>query len=176
MKLSKKGFTLLEVPSLMAVLVVIAIVLGMGATVLSNLRDTDTMSSTSTAFVSNATFTALNSTAVNFATAYTYDGEGKAHLVTGSCTGVKIALGTADQTANFTISGCTATLKNNNQNNTKHKANFTYTYNTYEESYNITTQGLEGQSAFSGWQGTFVIILAAAVIIGVIGQYLFFKG
>lgn len=41
--------------------------------------------------------------------------------------------------------------------------------------YNITQEGIEGIEDFSGWQGTWVVVIAAAVIIGIISAYLFFK-
>jgi Tfp pilus assembly protein FimT len=45
MKMSKKGFQLTEVPQLVIVLLVIAIVLGVGATVLTQVRSTQTTGS-----------------------------------------------------------------------------------------------------------------------------------
>ena len=86
MKMSKKGFQLTEVPQLVIVLLVIAIVLGVGATVLTQVRSTQT---------------------------------------TGGI------------------------------------------------AYNITTQGLQGQTDLSEWQTTWVVIVAAAVILGIIYRYLF---
>ena len=85
-KLSKKGFNLTEVPQLVIVLLVIAIVLGVGATVLTQIQGTQT-------------------------------------------------------------SGGRA--------------------------YNITQEGLEGQTDLSEWQTTWVVIVAAAVILGIIYRYLF---
>jgi len=175
--LSKKGFTLVEVPSLLVVLVVIAIVLGVGASILTNMQSDTAMSTTSTRFYGNSTFTAINATAVDFTpSALIVDGSGKAFLVTASCSGIKVSNNTnVDKTTDFTVSGCTALLKDNSQNNTNHKANFTYTYNIYYSGYNITQEGLDGQISLSGWQSTWVVIVAAAVVIGIVGRYLFFK-
>jgi uncharacterized protein YceK len=86
-KLSKKGFILTEVPQLVIILLVIAIVMGIGATVLTQIQGTQ---------------------------------------ATGS------------------------------------------------SAYNVTQDGLEAQADLSGWQTTWVVIVAAAVILGVIYQYLFF--
>ena len=85
--LNKKGFQITEVPSLVVVLLVIAIVLSVGATILGQVQDTQS----------------------------------------------------------------TGTLE-----------------------YNITQEGLEGQRDLSEWQGTWVVIIAAAVVIGIVGRYLFF--
>ena len=85
-KLSKKGFNLTEVPQLIIVLLVIAIVLGVGATVLTQIQGTQT---------------------------------------------------------------------------------------TNGRAYNITQEGLEGQTDLSEWQTTWVVIFAAAVILGIIYRYLF---
>lgn len=86
-KLTKKGFQITEVPSLVVVLLVIAIVLGVGATILSQIQTTQT----------------------------------------------------------------SGTLP-----------------------YNVTQDGLESQEDLSGWQSTWVVIVAAAVVIGIVGRYLFF--
>ena len=88
MKNSKKGFQITEVPSLVIVLLVISIVLGVGATILTQIRATQTTNSLA---------------------------------------------------------------------------------------YNITTDGLDSQEDMSEWQGTWVVIVAAAVVIGIVGRYLFFK-
>ena len=85
---SKKGFNITEVPTLAVVLLVIAIVLGIGATILTQVQTTQT----------------------------------------------------ADTIA-----------------------------------YNITQEGLEAQEDLSDWQGTWVVIVAAAVVLGIVGRYLFFK-
>ena len=85
---SKKGFNITEVPTLAVVLLVIAIVMGIGATILTQVQTTQT----------------------------------------------------ADSIA-----------------------------------YNITQQGLEAQEDLSDWQGTWVVIVAAAVVLGIVGRYLFFR-
>ena len=41
---------------------------------------------------------------------------------------------------------------------------------------NITKLGVASQVSFSGWQGTWVVIIAAAVVIGIVSTYLMFKG
>ena len=41
--------------------------------------------------------------------------------------------------------------------------------------YNITQQGVDAIGDFSDWQGTWVVIIAAAVVIGIVGAYLFFR-
>lgn len=41
--------------------------------------------------------------------------------------------------------------------------------------YNITQDGLESQKTLSSWQGTWVVIAAAAVVLGLISAYLFFR-
>lgn len=88
-KMHKKGFAITEVPTLAVVLLVIAIVLGVGATILTQVQSTQT-------------------------------------------------------------SGTLA--------------------------HNISQDGLEAQADLSEWQGTWVVIVAAAVVLGIVGRYLFFKG
>jgi hypothetical protein len=87
-KLTKKGFNITEVPTLAIVLMVIAVVLGIGATILDQIQDTQTSNSLP---------------------------------------------------------------------------------------YNITQSGLESQEDLSDWQPTWVVIVAAAVVLGIVGRYLFFK-
>ena len=179
MKLNKKGFTLNEVPALAIALLVVAIVIGISATVLTNMQGTSTMTDTGTRFDSNGSFVAINeTTAVDFTdlTEWQYNGAGLSYLVPASCTGVNITNGSnVDVTSKFTVSNCMATLTENAINNTAMTANYTFTFTTYKINYNITQQGLQGQSDFSEWQSTWVVVLAAAVIIGIVGKYLFFK-
>ena len=42
--------------------------------------------------------------------------------------------------------------------------------------YNVTHEGMDAISDLAGWQETWAVIIAAAVVIGIIGAYLFFKG
>ena len=49
------------------------------------------------------------------------------------------------------------------------------TQTTSGYAYNITQEGIEGITDFSEWQTTWVVVIAAAVIIGIIGAYLFFR-
>ena len=41
--------------------------------------------------------------------------------------------------------------------------------------YNITTQGLAAQTSMSGWQGTWAVIAAAAVVIGLVAGFLYMR-
>ena len=50
----------------------------------------------------------------------------------------------------------------------------TQTSGTY--AYNITTDGLVAQDSLSGWQSTWVVVIAAAVILGIIYAYLLRRG
>jgi len=108
--IKKKGFQLTEIPSLVVVLLVIAIILGLGVTINDNIKSTQCK--------------------------YSYDSTtGKCLNSTGGTGG---DLGT-------TIAS------------------------------NITQDGLNSQKDLSEWQGTWVVIIAAAVVIGIVGKYLFFN-
>jgi len=87
-KLSKKGFQIDQVPSLAILLVVVAVVLGVGMTVLDQVKDTQTTNSLA---------------------------------------------------------------------------------------YNVTESGEDALSDLADWQTTWAVIIAAAVVIGIISAYLFFK-
>jgi len=41
--------------------------------------------------------------------------------------------------------------------------------------FNATYAGIEGVETLSGWQNTFAVIIAAAVVIGIIASYLYFR-
>ena len=107
MKLTKKGFSLSEVPQLVIVFLIIALVLGVGATVLTSIQ------STQCTYGYSETYGCLNSTG----------GWGKNTL------------------------GTTVVS-------------------------NITGQGLSAQKSLGGWQGTWIVIVAASVILGVIYKYM----
>ena len=89
LQMSKKGFQLTEVPSLVIVFVVVAVVMGIGATILSQVQTTQTTNSLP---------------------------------------------------------------------------------------YNITGQGLTSVSTLSGWQSTWAIIVAASVVLSILGLLMYFKG
>jgi hypothetical protein len=50
----------------------------------------------------------------------------------------------------------------------------TQTADTY--AYNATENGLSGVDTLAGWQPTIATIIAAAVVIGIISAYMFFRG
>ena len=108
--LKKKGFTLTEVPSLVVVLLVIAIVLGAGATI-----NTQIKANQCTYSFNETSGECLNSTGG-----------------TGGTLGTTIAS-------------------------------------------NITQDGLDAGESLAEWQSTWVVIIAAAVVIGIVGKYLFFN-
>ena len=109
-KLTKKGFTIMDVPTLAITLGIIAIVIGIMATVLVNMQSTQCE--------------------------FSWDDTNQVCLNSTGGSGGELGL-TAQ--------------------------------------YNITQQGLDAQEDFSEWQGTWVVIIAAAVVIGIVGAYLFFR-
>ena len=173
----------MEIPSYAIVVVIIAIILGLGATIITNMQtsqqdsDNQDYRFTRSIFDSNETFTALNNTATDFST--TLSAAIGDDFIAGSCSGAVIQNGsTADDiTVNFTVSGCTATLNDNTGalNNTVVTINFTYNAYAYGVSYNITQDSLDAMDDFGGWQITWVVILAAAVLIGIVVTYLYIR-
>ena len=171
----------MEVPTLAVTLGVIAIILGIMATIIvqmqGSIQDTTSGRTTVSNFDANNTFTTLNnSVAVDFASDHSSD----ATFVANSCTGA-IILNETDQaviTTSFTVSGCSATLKTTANillNNTIVTANYTYSSYEYGAAYNVTVDGLNATEDFAEWQSTWVVIIAAAIVIGIIGAYLMFK-
>jgi len=112
--------------------VVLAIVLGIGGIVLSEVKDTQceyTLSGTNQVCVycENSTYYTVN---------------------------------TSDTTCIETANTSTTTAVN-------------YSEGT---SFNATTSGLEGISTFGEWLPTIAVILASALIIGIVSAYFYFKG
>jgi len=175
----KKKFGLNDISMLGITFLIIAIVIGLMATVLTSMTDTSDGNTgwRTTVSVSddNNTFVALNLTAVNFAT----DHSSETDFVAASCTAVKIwnATNAADITSQFSVNGCSATLTpvDNLVDSDTVTANYTYRVYQYGAAYNNTKLGQVGLTDLSGWQSTWVVIIAAAVIIGIVGAYLFFK-
>lgn len=171
MKLTKKGFSITEVPMLVVTFGVIALVISMMATVLVNFKDQPSN-------VGSASRTDSNTvTITNVASFYAdYDVKGNLPL---SCSGVSVFNGTnaVNMTSAVTLSGtgnCYAVV-NSTYNNTAQQFNYTETFVTYSMSYNISQDGLVAQNVLAGWQQTWVVIVASAVVLGIISAYLFFK-
>lgn len=180
---SKKGFGLNDVPKLGILLVVTALLLGIGSQVLTTMKGTGTMTSIASATDGTNTFTAANGTAVDFTpSTYLRDGQGETWMVASSCTGVTIYNATsnyANVTSDFTVSGCSATLAvtpTKVANATTMQANFTYNYNVYNLNYNITRDGENATEDMSGWQTTWSTILAASIVLGLIAMYIMRSG
>jgi hypothetical protein len=170
MKLSKKGFQLSEVPQMVIVLLVVAIVLGVGATVLTQMKSAGGMTG-SASDLRSTTATATN------ASAQTYNGE----YNTLGCSGVAVYNGTNNKvvTSEFTLTSayqlCTARILagNNTIQGKTVTINYTKSRETFSTAYNTTNQGLEAQVDFSEWQTTFIVIIAGAIVLGIIYRYLF---
>lgn len=148
-------------------IVVFAIVLAVGLAILGKLQTSQ--QTTSTAFYSNSTFTGDNVTAVDFTPAdIVTDSGGKAHLVAGSCTNVKLAnASNVDKTAEFTVAGCTAIIidEDASLNATNIKANFTYTYNVYSASANATASNISHLGEVPGWIPVIIVAMIGGIVL-----------
>lgn len=151
---------------------VIALILGVMATVLVNFRDNSGNTGLSTKTDSN-TKTLNNLTDTYFAD---YDVKGNPAT---SCTLVSAYNGTDARyvTTNLTLEGTGGCYAKTDAtyNGMSIQLNYTMEFTTYTATYNITETGLQGQDTLSGWQTTWVVIFASAVILGIISAYLFFK-
>jgi len=126
---SKKAFSIDMVPSLVITMLVIAVVLGIGVTVLSSMQETsncddnwDAASDMCYVCASGDTWHSANATCYN-------------------------STGHAETAASQSRTGA----------------------------FNATQSGVEGVTSLSDWQTTWAVIIAAAVVIGIISAYLFFK-
>jgi hypothetical protein len=169
MKLKKKAFSISEVPVLVVTFGVIALIIGMMAVVLTQLRDTG--GNTGLGSRADSNLATLTNVAVYFAD---YDSKGEPGV---SCTNVVVSYDDNDITSAATLSGagnCYAAV-NATYNNSETEINYTFGFTTYSLTYNISGQGLEAQMTLSGWQTTWIVIVASAVVLGIISAYLFFK-
>lgn len=111
---SKKGFSLSEIPQIAILLVVLAVVLGVSATILTQTR---------------------------------------ANQCSGTYSGV---------TYSYENSTCYRVLDAENKTSGGSIA------------WNSTSGGLTGINTLASWQNTFAVIIAASVVVGIIGAYLMF--
>ena len=137
--------------------VVFALVLAMGFAVLTKFQLQQR--TTGSAFDLNSTFTTLNQTAVDFSADDQL-----------TCTDVNIWNSTnrANITDQFSISGCLATLENNNLNNTLMTANYTYTHYIYSASYNATSENVSGIQTLPTWIPIIIVALIGGVVLYII--------
>lgn len=177
--MNKRGFAVSQIPSLAITLGLIAIVIAVVATMLVSFQDSqldaDEGRTTASLVDQNDTFVVSNTTAVDIAA----DHSGSHLFVDNQCSNVKIyGIAAVDMTANFTISGCTAillTADDSFYNAKTMTANYTYQFYEYGYVYNITQEGIDSQTDLAQWQTTWVVVIAAAIIIGIIAAYLMFK-
>ena len=135
-------------------LLILAITLGIGFVILQQIGQVD--QGTASAFDSNNTFVAINSSNVSF---NNWD--------QSSCTGVNISAqnNTADVTSFFTISGCNAYLTTISINNTRVTANFTYVYTTHGYANNVTGQISDSLSQIPGWIPVILVALIGGLVL-----------
>ena len=127
---SKKGFALAEVPSLAIMLVVIAIILGLGLTIVTQIAKDQCSSGN-------------------------YGRDGKCYAACAALTNI---------TFNSANSRC--------ENLTDSAAYTTVGAGTV--AFNASASGASGLNTLAAWMPTWAVIVAAAVVIGVIGAYLMF--
>lgn len=154
--------TLGNAPMLVLLVVAIIFFVAAGTVALSSFRSQSDMTGTNSRADSNS-ITALNSTAV-YLSDYTAHGEsalGCAAVSLFNASGI-------DHAAQFTVSGCYATLNNVTRNNTAYTVNYTLTEKTYLYSYNVSTNGLDGLKNFSIQIPTVGTMLGVGLILAVI--------
>ena len=168
MKLTKKGFSLSEVPQLVIVFLVVAIILGIAATVLTEVRTTQVAASVND--LKSVDKTATNVSAVE------YNGD----YNTLGCSSVKVYNGTnaKEVTSEFTLTSavrsCTLRITGGNatiQGKTV-EINYTKAREPYTTAYNVSSDGLSSQTSLSNWQSTWIVIVSASVILGLIYKYM----
>jgi hypothetical protein len=134
-------------------LVVFAIVLAIGLSILTRMRDSQR--SIGSAFDSNNTFTPLNATSVTFAVGNAL-----------TCTGAAIVNNSGtDVTSSFTVSGCYATLKDVSQNNTAMTANYTFSYYEYSASYNASASNISAMGEIPGWVPVIIVAIIGGIVL-----------
>lgn len=143
-----------QAPAVIVIIVILAVILGVGSTVLDKIQDTQLPI---TAKVTNETFTASNTSFTNL---------GAPAFVPGSVT-VSNASG-ALTSNNFTVSDNTGGIQVTDFHLEGVLLNATYTSSTGSSAFNATQDGLIGLDAFSDFQPTIAVILVAVIIIGLL--------
>ena len=124
---NKKGFQLSEIPGIVIVLVVVAVVLGLGATVLDQVKTTQCSYSVGT-----------DGKCYTCATGYAW---------------------------NATVQNC---------NNVTNATALSTPIDMGTVAFNASAYGNSGLNTMASWQPTWAVIIAAAVVIGIIAAYLMF--
>ena len=160
-----------QVPALAITFVVIAIVIGVGATILTQFQANVNADAGTLSVADSNSVTTVNGTQVFFA-----DSDQKGNLPV-ACSSVKVYNGTKaeDVTHFFTVEGCYATLSNTSFSATAKQFNYTLVTQQYSTAYNTTEDGLDASTTLSSWQGTWVVIVASAIVLGIIGGYLMYR-
>lgn len=169
----RKGFQISEVPTLAIVLGVIFIVMGVMAMILTQIKTTDTMTST-------ASRQDANTVNINDKTYLTFGDQDTKGNDAVSCANTTVYNGTnaANVTVDYTVSGCTVKQTGVTKvpaNTTGQSVQYLLTFKTYTVAYNATERGEAAQDTLSSWGNTWAVIIAAAVVVGIIGAYMMFK-
>lgn len=169
-KKCKKGFMGIGlVPSLVITLVVIAIMLVVAATTLNGTRQglgTNGNYAEGTISASGQNFT-LPAAAATYNLGHTYLSNFALLNKTG---------GETIDTGNYTLNQATGiiTLKNSPYNGTQ--VNVTYSYQDGNNSATqILGQGLAANDTMSSWQSTWAIVIASAIVIGIVMLFMSFR-
>lgn len=155
-----------KLPQTALMIVVLIVMIAIGATLLSQIKDSSGIVVTSNSVV-NETFTNV----VKFGTnTFTY------YPVTSIVQIVNTSNGVLVPTANYTLgaAGTTwnlsgkVTVLQGEWNNTNLSVSYLYNKNVNNEVGNVTDKGLDAMTQYSNWFTILVIIIIMAVIIGLL--------
>lgn len=160
MKSMKKKGNIEEVSNLALVFGSLAVILIVVFVILGSLETNTAVRTTGSKTDSNS-FNAINSTAVYFAD---YDSRSDPAL---SCSDVNIYNETtaSNETDQFTISGCYATLKDNTINNTDPEVNYTMTFYEYSYGANASRDTSAALFGLVGWLPIIVVAFIGGIIL-----------
>lgn len=144
-----------QAPAAVVILVVIAVILGVGSTVLDKVGDTQPPI---LAPVSNEAFTADFNLFVDLSSPG----------ISGSVVVNNITTGAVIDASNYVVQASSGSINVSNATLDGHVLNATYTSSTASAAFNTTQDGLAGLTTFSDFQPTIAVIVVAVIIIALL--------
>jgi hypothetical protein len=151
-----------QTPSLVVLLIVIAIALFLGVTVVDQIQDGQKSTSTQ-----NDTLTIVsNSAGIALSREY---GQSATFGVTNFSNGA-VALSSSWTTAGLDTSTPTITITNASFAGPTEKVYVDYTYDVQDGLFNVTKGGVSGLGSLGDFQSLFGLVIAAAIILGLVSM------
>lgn len=160
-----------NVPNIVIIVVIIALMVGVGALVVGKVRDTFLGSYTNIEHM-NDTFAEINDSA-EFAVTNSSYVSASWRVINGS--NLEILNETTDYNVNETPTLPTFTFLFNSTDGARVEYNTTISRDLKDVDYNVTQTGLDAISDLSDYQTTWVAVIGAIVLLGMLGAFFVFS-